>query len=188
MVVFEDGQDCPIEIDVHTMKKVCFQCREEKLLVEFSINSHNKCGFHSWCKVCVREMAKKYARRYRRTNRSKGKVLLKMYGISIEDYNRMLVAQGGKCAICESESTGAKGKMFFAVDHDHITGKIRGLLCVYCNQGIGNLKDDSDLLRRAASYLENASDGVCGMITNQGGMGRSHHDNYIDQHCRPPLE
>ena len=60
----------------------------------------------------------------------------KTYGISLEDYERMLIDQGGKCAICGSLDPRAK-REHFAVDHCHTTGKVRGLLCIPCNTAIG---------------------------------------------------
>ena len=63
----------------------------------------------------------------------------------------MLAAQDGKCAICGTTSTG--NRKAFHVDHDHKTGKVRGLLCSNCNTGIGNLRDDIGLLNRAIEYL-----------------------------------
>lgn len=61
-------------------------------------------------------------------------------------------AQDGKCLICSDEVSYMNHRL--AVDHDHKTGKIRGLLCKGCNVGIGNLKDNAQLCRRAAEYLE----------------------------------
>jgi hypothetical protein len=78
--------------------------------------------------------------------------LKKNFGITIDAYNDMFTKQGGKCAICgkhQSECTRA-----LAVDHDHITGKIRGLLCSTCNIGLGNFKDDTSLLKNTITYLE----------------------------------
>ncbi len=60
----------------------------------------------------------------------------KLYGITIEDYDRMLLAQDGKCHFCGSTS-GGRGGRCFAVDHDHVTGKVRGLLCASCNVQLG---------------------------------------------------
>lgn len=58
------------------------------------------------------------------------------------------MAQGGNCAICLTPP-----KRWFAIDHDHATGKVRGLLCTNCNTGIGMLKDDLEVLHRAQVYL-----------------------------------
>lgn len=74
----------------------------------------------------------------------------KLYGLAREHYARMLTAQGGRCALCGRES----GSRALAVDHDHATGRIRGLLCSPCNTGIGGLRDDPEMLRRAIAYLE----------------------------------
>jgi predicted nucleic acid-binding Zn ribbon protein len=78
---------------------------------------------------------------------------LKMrFRLTQEDYTRMLTAQRGKCAICGTSEPGTSG--VFAVDHDHRTGRIRGLLCRSCNVGIGNLRDEPTLLQAALKYLE----------------------------------
>jgi hypothetical protein len=62
----------------------------------------------------------------------------KLYGIGVEDYNTMFIAQGGACAICKSKTSGKKNPCF-AVDHCHETGIIRGLLCTACNVRLGYL-------------------------------------------------
>lgn len=75
------------------------------------------------------------------------------YGITVEDYDRMMVEQDGKCAICErTEPTGRWKRL--AVDHCHKTGQVRGLLCDKCNRGMGLLEDRIDLLTNAVKYLE----------------------------------
>ncbi len=82
------------------------------------------------------------------------------YGITIEDYNRMLEAQSGVCAICENPPTGTMKKgskivpMVLAVDHDHNTNIVRSLLCLNCNTGIGGLKENPAFLRKAADMIE----------------------------------
>lgn len=78
--------------------------------------------------------------------------LVKTYGITSEDYNNMFIEQGGRCAICGKHQTEFKKRL--AVDHCHDTGKVRGLLCDSCNNGIGKLKDDIQLLTNAIKYLE----------------------------------
>lgn len=84
--------------------------------------------------------------------------LKKLYGIGLTDFNRMLAAQGGLCAICRQPPTeklnqhiGVRG---LHVDHDHATGAVRGLLCTNCNGSLGKMKDSPELLRAAADYLE----------------------------------
>lgn len=66
----------------------------------------------------------------------------------------MFTEQTGKCAICNTTEIGRKGHTHFHVDHNHETGKVRGLLCDLCNRGMGYFKDKAVLLREAAYYLE----------------------------------
>ncbi len=83
--------------------------------------------------------------------------LQKSYGITTEDYNSLLLAQGGVCKVCgEPETTRGKGGLVkpLAVDHDHESDTVRGLLCQSCNVGIGYFKDQPNLLRAAARYLK----------------------------------
>lgn len=75
------------------------------------------------------------------------------YGIDEHGVDAILDRQGGVCAICDSPEAGGRWATF-AVDHDHATGELRGLLCQPCNVGIGQFSDDPSRLRRAADYLE----------------------------------
>jgi hypothetical protein len=79
--------------------------------------------------------------------------LLEKYGITNDDYDRMLELQDGKCAICGTTEPGAK-KKYFCVDHCHTTKKVRQLLCTTCNVGLSRFYDNPDFLREAALYLE----------------------------------
>lgn len=80
-------------------------------------------------------------------------VLLKnMYGIGIEYYEAMLELQSNRCAICRIHED--ELRVALCVDHNHITNKIRGLLCDTCNRGIGMLRDSPEICKAAASYLE----------------------------------
>ncbi len=78
--------------------------------------------------------------------------LARKYGLSIEDYNQMLIEQGNKCSICGSSGSG-EDKNKFVVDHCHHTGKVRGLLCWPCNIGLGMFRDNLDLLDKIKIYL-----------------------------------
>lgn len=75
--------------------------------------------------------------------------LKKSYGITIEDYDKILEAQGGTCAICDGGTT----KRHFAVDHNHKTGQIRGLLCARCNMGLAKFMDKIINVQRALAHL-----------------------------------
>lgn len=73
--------------------------------------------------------------------------LLKLrYGISEAQFEKLRTAQGGKCAICGKRP--AKH-----VDHDHVTGKVRAILCFYCNRGLGKFRDDPHSIRKTLNYL-----------------------------------
>jgi len=73
------------------------------------------------------------------------------YGITLEEYEVLLIKQNNVCAIC-SASTGSNNKRL-AVDHNHQTGVVRGLLCDDCNIGLGKFKDNPNLLIKAINYL-----------------------------------
>lgn len=91
--------------------------------------------------------------------RLRAKRFEKDYGITLEEYERMLVEQNGVCAICrEPETWRIRGELAkLSVDHDHVTGQVRGLLCCNCNHMIGKAQDSPSVLRDAAAYLERAS-------------------------------
>lgn len=83
--------------------------------------------------------------------------LKERYGITPEKYTELLVVQGNRCAICGNEETArhnrSKKVQKLAVDHDHLTGKIRGILCQECNRGIAKFHEDISRLRGAIDYL-----------------------------------
>jgi hypothetical protein len=72
------------------------------------------------------------------------------FGLTPQEYDRILEAQGGVCALCERPPTPG---ISLHVDHDHATGEIRGLLCMRCNNALGLFGEDPDLLKRAARYV-----------------------------------
>jgi hypothetical protein len=77
--------------------------------------------------------------------------LKSLYGITLADYDRLLGTQHSRCAVCGTDKPGTRGT--WRVDHDHETGRVRGLLCDACNLGIGYLRDDPDILTAAARYV-----------------------------------
>jgi hypothetical protein len=100
----------------------------------------------------VRERTKIYERtadwRANNPDKIRNSDLKKLYGITLDEYNAMSAAQGGKCCICEEvEKT-------LCVDHDHKTGKVRALLCKACNVALGMFKDDVTIVANAARYLD----------------------------------
>lgn len=81
----------------------------------------------------------------------------RLYGMTVEQYSSLLTAQGGVCKICKKPEQAidkrTKQIRHLAIDHCHVTGKIRGLLCSYCNVGLGFFKDDKLSLQSAIEYL-----------------------------------
>lgn len=134
--------------------KICTTCGEEKELHFFDADTRYKSGYRSQCTYCNRKGKIESTLRYNLKDR---------YGISLEYYYELLSAQKGLCKICglpETRVTRPKAKIplgyepRLAVDHDHSTGTIRGLLCHKCNVGLGNFQDNPELLKKAYKYLK----------------------------------
>lgn len=85
------------------------------------------------------------------TNTIRLRYLKARYNLTIEQYAAMEAAQGGVCAICRQQSRGSDRRLH--VDHDHATGRVRGLLCFSCNAGLGNFDDRREWLEAAIQYL-----------------------------------
>jgi Recombination endonuclease VII len=121
---------------------------------------------HSWCKECNRERQVKYSRSDRGKLSARKTVLRRLVGPNgPAEYDRLVALQDNKCAICKfgpekqkSQSNYLSKNKRLAMDHNHVTGKIRGLLCDQCNRGLGMFKDNPELLRKAVEYLENHGD------------------------------
>jgi hypothetical protein len=98
----------------------------------------------------LREAQRRIRARPGYAERMRARHLIRKYGITLEDYDVMLVAQGGGCAICGGPEPEGQS---LHVDHDHTTGAVRGLLCFTCNAGIGMFGHDVTVLDAAAAYL-----------------------------------
>jgi hypothetical protein len=96
--------------------------------------------------------SKRYRQKY--PDKVKASLLKSRYGITVENYNQMLVSQDGVCSICKGINS--NGKPLF-IDHNHETGKVRELLCTTCNSAIGLLKENPFLALEVARYLERHS-------------------------------
>ena len=90
--------------------------------------------------------------------RNPGDFRKRKYGLSQEDFDTLLQKQDYKCAICKKDTPG--GRYGWHVDHNHTTGKTRGLLCWLCNSGIGRFKDSKELLKEAAKYLKEHDENI----------------------------
>lgn len=133
--------------------KECNKCHDEKLLSKFWKNKSTKDGFHPRCKVCTKQDNKKsYINRikknpnyngekYKQASKNPGykekqrnSRYKRVYGITLKEYDVLFEMQKGLCAICGHPE---RDKRKLAVDHNHETGEIRGLLCVVCNTNLG---------------------------------------------------
>lgn len=122
----------------------CPDCREVKSLDDFPRNRASVTGYGSYCKPCHNAKGKAtYTRLYGSTRHYH---LQRRYGISAERVEELIREQGGVCAICLT------GKPEH-VDHDHRTGRVRGILCFNCNGGLGQMRDRVDVLLAAVDYL-----------------------------------
>lgn len=157
--------------------RICPCCKQIKSLDEYGIDRNRKNGKNCYCKICVidksriqyrtapkriynSESAKK--RRAKRTLEQKqndavnkrNSMLRLRYGLSIEQYENIFKKQAGKCGICERHQSEFKTSL--AVDHNHITGEIRRLLCPICNRTLGFLKVDETkrFVQNLTQYVE----------------------------------
>ena len=131
---------------------ICTKCKVDKDVSAFHKRSERASGYRSHCKECrAEEQRSRYLSKPYNTARCRSS-LLRKYGITREQYEDMYEQQEGCCAICsQHESTFTRA---LAVDHCHQTGKVRGLLCVNCNVGLGNFKDSEEFLTAAIAYLK----------------------------------
>lgn len=143
-------------------ERKCTSCRELLPVDQFYSKSY-KCkpcaiAFATEYKRTHRSQYAGYLRSWRKRNRESHEAYmhaykLRQYGLTPEQYDDLLQAQSGLCAICHRLPS---AKRRLAVDHDHATGKVRGLLCYRCNTALGAFADDARTLHRAAEYLRKA--------------------------------
>ena len=123
----------------HGDSKTCAMCQVIKPLTEFF--SYEAGNHHSCCKDCSKSKSHQY---HKNTYR------FAKYGIDKEQYDIMILDQNDKCGICKKELHNE-----IHIDHDHATGKVRGILCGKCNKGLGQFDDNVEFLRNAINYLDN---------------------------------
>jgi hypothetical protein len=129
--------------------KLCTKCGEEKKLKCFYPDKRKRFNVTSQCIECMTLTRNSQKSQHRERN------LKRNYNITLEIYNKILESQNSRCAICGKEETVVirKNLLNLAVDHDHKTGKVRGLLCGNCNQLLGKANDSVELLNNAIKYL-----------------------------------
>jgi|ERR1035437_1108597 hypothetical protein len=128
--------------------KICKKCKVEKPLTEYHVRPRKKFldGYESYCKPCHNLRVKNWSNSPNGKASSK-RIKLRQYGMTPEEYDAMYDIQNGCCSICD------KWYKVLCIDHNHITNKVRGLLCKACNLIIGNADDRIDTLYSAIEYL-----------------------------------
>ena len=138
--------------------KACLKCGELKPLTDFNVHTRARDGRKTRCRVCTSsenleyyrknaEAMRRYRVAYEASGSRKDRAIRRLYGLSLDDYNRLLAKQGGGCGIC-----GKMGRL--CVDHDHATKEVRGLLCHSCNLALGKLGDTPEAIENALRYLQ----------------------------------
>ena len=163
------------------MDRRCRDCGEVKPVSDFYAHSGCRDGYRPECKACnlaekarkhranpeparertrrwqadnperVRQKNAQYAAEGRKAISNRRSHLKRKYGITLEQYDEMLEAQGGRCAICRRLP---RDDISLHVDHHHDSGRLRGLLCFGCNVTVGHIREDHDRLRAIAEYLD----------------------------------
>lgn len=139
------------------MTKICSKCNKELDESQF--------GNKGQCKDCWNAYKRAWRARtghkeIKTPDQSRNDVLKSRYGLTIEQYNQILISQGGKCAACPARPV--DGGRRFHVDHDHACCPgsktcglcVRGILCPSCNTTLGHAKDDAERLKNLVKYLE----------------------------------
>lgn len=138
----------PDEGDLETGFRWCGTCKERKPMAEFywaSKGGARPANRLRQCKSC--RHAKRPTGEARKAARRKH-----AYGLTSEEFSRLLLQQNNRCAVCREPLDENKARAIL-VDHCHFDGQVRGLLCVRCNSGLGHFRDDPDIMKAAIEYL-----------------------------------
>lgn len=139
----------------HVYKSQCSKCERWLPFNRFPTNSKHPGKVDSWCRDCRNKQ-----RRDNTTPEMWRKQNLRRFGMTPQQYDRMLEEQGGVCRVCKQPETRKRpwsknGEINpLAVDHDHKTGEPRALLCSHCNTSLGKLDEDPERIRALADYAE----------------------------------
>lgn len=150
--------------------KQCTKCNEAKPLIGFYTAKQNKDKLSSSCKQCILAKQKEYKEKHPELREKATQATKKWrldpvnkradissryktkYGITLDDYEKLLKGQNKECYICKKKET--QGNKPLYVDHCHVSGKVRKLLCQQCNSGLGMFRDNPELLIKAADYIK----------------------------------
>ena len=138
-------------------RKQCAKCEQFKDLLDFSPTRGKAFGVNSWCKACIAQLKNEHYT----LEKARAEHLWRVYGLTTEEYEQMLLDQNGLCACCgqpEKRRAGRKKRSenipLLHVDHCHTTGRIRGLLCSACNTALGLLEEDPQRIMALLHYVE----------------------------------
>lgn len=146
------------------MDKTCSYCKIKKDVSFFRIRKERKnLQYTPRCVPCMNLLVRKDRKKnpdkyfeaqqkYRASNKKNGKRYYGEYGINLNDYNEMLLNQKNKCKICKIHSSKLSRRL--SVDHCHVSGKPRALLCDKCNHVLGHSNDNIKILNEAIKYLK----------------------------------
>lgn len=146
----------------------CPRCNKYKPREKFYANAASTHGVSSYCRPCYNSYKEdrdpsgtlRAASSLAWYRANKDYMTAKRYGLSVEDYRRMWMERNGKCDCCgesEIKTRADTGEPYLlGVDHDHVTGEVRGMLCSRCNVALGMLDDNPDRIRKLLSYIERA--------------------------------
>lgn len=149
------------------LQRTCKVCLTTSPLSNFSKRVRGQKAWYGWtCKPCInsqqrarltpKKTAEYTAAKRKRDPTARRRYGLKaLYGLTPQDYERLLAQQEGRCAICKTETPGGRfgANTHFHVDHCHDANFVRGLLCANCNNGLGRFKHQVDILEQAVEYL-----------------------------------
>lgn len=131
----------------------CYKCKKRKDDSLFYKRRSYSGGFRGECKVCSKLITKLYLEKnpgYAKKTDLKYRLTHK-FKLTLKQYEELGEKNNWSCFICQKKQLDSKIRL--AIDHDHITNKVRGLLCSKCNHGLGMFNDDKSLLRKAIQYL-----------------------------------
>jgi len=133
------------EEPLFSANKRCPDCQEIKPPEDFPRNKNYRDGRHPYCKPCHNARGKESKQRL--YGGSRHYHLTRRYGIGAAEVDAMIERQGGLCAICRERKPEH-------VDHDHLSGRVRGILCFGCNGGLGQFQDNTEWMARAIEYVK----------------------------------
>jgi hypothetical protein len=133
----------------------CKACDSIKECTDFHKDSSSKRGYAYYCKSCATAKSRKWHKDNKDDEQYKqaraNSYYKTKYKLSLEERINLLREQEGTCAICHTPLNPFGN--YTHTDHDHLTGKVRGILCTNCNRGLGHFKDNMNFLENAVAYL-----------------------------------